>query len=110
MNYTHGPWKVISGAVYRDSDNAPIARMVRDETADEAGITPTERDMNAYLVAAAPDLLVALQAIEWVIDIDTGEYYCPECGHYRKGGYYREEGKHSDSCILATALTAATRH
>ena len=52
-------WKVISGAVHREKDNAPIATMVRTEEASAAGIYPVERDENAKLIAAAPELLEA---------------------------------------------------
>ena len=55
---TLGPWKVVSGAVYTQDDR-PIADMVRNEEASKAGIYPVERDDNARLIAAAPELLEA---------------------------------------------------
>ena len=55
--HTPGPWYCIGGAVYRENDaTAPIAYMCRDERASEAGIYPVERDCNAALIAAAPEL------------------------------------------------------
>ena len=58
--HTPGPWYCIGGAVYRENDaTAPIAYMCRDERASEAGIYPVERDCNARLIAAAPELLAA---------------------------------------------------
>jgi len=58
MKHTKGPWKVVYGEVYT-VDNKPIADMVRDDTAAKAGISPAERDQNARLIAAAPELFEA---------------------------------------------------
>jgi hypothetical protein len=61
VKHTKGPWEVRSGAVYTVEGNKPIATMVRSERATEAGITPVQRDMNTHLIAAAPELLEALE-------------------------------------------------
>jgi len=61
--YTAGPWKMDSGQVVRSSDGAVIANMDRSEEASKAGIYPAERDSNARLIAAAPDMLDALDRI-----------------------------------------------
>ena len=63
MTHTPGPWKTNSGQVVRESDGAVIANMDRSDAASEAGIYPVERDDNARLIAAAPELLDALQYI-----------------------------------------------
>lgn len=63
MKHTKGPWKYESGQVER-MDGAVIARMDRSNAATEAGIYPTERDANAKLIAAAPELLEALKAMQ----------------------------------------------
>ena len=61
---TPAPWYAIGGAVFADADGKrPIARMVRDESASKAGIYPVERDANSRLIAAAPELLEALERI-----------------------------------------------
>ena len=60
VQHTPGPWVVNSGAVFTEP-GAPIANMVRDETATAAGIAPCERDKNARLIAAAPELLETLE-------------------------------------------------
>jgi hypothetical protein len=57
--HTPGPWKMDSGQVVRVSDGAVIANMDRSEEASKAGIYPVERDDNARLIAAAPELLEA---------------------------------------------------
>ncbi len=67
-NYPHtpGPWICHSGAVWKDGPNVypkgqemgiPIARMDREPG---NGTQPVERDSNARLIAAAPELLEAL--------------------------------------------------
>ena len=58
--HTPGPWIYHSGMVWKPDDSAngiPIARMDRDTPATQ----PTERDANACLIAASPDLLEALE-------------------------------------------------
>lgn len=61
MNYTHtpGPWQVNSGMV-ETATGIPIAWMDRKPN---NGTMPVERDQNAKLVAAAPELLEALKAM-----------------------------------------------
>ena len=65
--YTPGPWVCHSGMVYKDGPNVwpkgnengiPIARMDREP---DNGTFPVERDANARLIAAAPELLEALK-------------------------------------------------
>ena len=61
-DFTPGPWICHSGMVWKPDgtpDGYPIARMDRQTEKT----TPTERDANAQLIAAAPDLLAALRAI-----------------------------------------------
>ena len=55
--HTPGPWDVSSGMVWHEG--TPIARMDR-ETPDT---TPVERDCNARLIAAAPELLEAVDLL-----------------------------------------------
>lgn len=49
---TPRPWKVMNGAIYTQDDR-PIADMVRNEEAGEAGIYPVERDENAQFIVQA---------------------------------------------------------
>jgi len=53
--HTPGPWHVASGSVYSET-GATIAHMFREP---ENTIRPVERDTNAALIAAAPELLYA---------------------------------------------------
>ena len=62
--HTPGPWVVAYGSVYRDlpgiceNGGIRIAQMDRSEP----HTAPTERDANARLIAAAPELLAALES------------------------------------------------
>ena len=63
--HTPGPWKVVSGAVETGS-GIPIASMDRESG---NGTLPVERDENARLIAAAPDLRSACSsALAFVLD------------------------------------------
>lgn len=57
--HTPGPWRVCSGMV-ETARGIPVAHMDR---APGNGTQPVERDANARLIAAAPELLAALQRI-----------------------------------------------
>ena len=68
--HTPGPWVYHSGAVWKDGvdvypkgseDGIPIAKIHREPG---SGTLPVERDANARLIAAAPELL---EAIEWFL-------------------------------------------
>lgn len=54
---TPGPWEYESGCVYA-RDGSRLAMMDRDER----GTRPVERDSNARLMSAAPELLAAARA------------------------------------------------
>ena len=66
IEYTKGEWKVVSGMV-ETSTGIPIARMDREPG---NGTIPVERDVNAHLIAAAPDMYEACQLVDraWVGD------------------------------------------
>jgi len=40
-------------------------------------------EADARLMAAAPKLLELLEKIEYVLDIDRGDWFCPSCGMSR---------------------------
>lgn len=70
--FTPGPWVFAYGAVYRadtlhDESSIRIALMDRNEP----HTTPVERDANARLIAAAPELYSACQAaLVWHLTAD----------------------------------------
>ncbi len=57
-DYTPGPWAVISGEVCA-AGYGPIAHCDRENR----NTKPVERDANARLISAAPELLEALEAV-----------------------------------------------
>jgi hypothetical protein len=69
--HTPGPWEVDSGMVQTVTEHTcktpgcgvhiPIALMDRNP---DNGTVPTERDANAYLIAASPDMFDALKDIQ----------------------------------------------
>lgn len=71
--HTPGPWVFAYGSVYRedtlhDESSIRIALMDRNEP----HTMPTERDANARLIAAAPELLSMLRQIDlWLVAPDT---------------------------------------
>lgn len=65
VSFTPGPWVFAYGSVYKgtfetltDHNSLRIALMDRNEPQTQ----PTERDANARLIAAAPELLAACEA------------------------------------------------
>ena len=69
--HTPGPWHTFAGVLYAGTREAPRAiakiskfktHMVGDRVIRE-GIGDREREANTPVIAAAPDLLAALQAI-----------------------------------------------
>lgn len=87
--HTPGPWIEHSGMVWKDGPNVwpkgesvgiPIACMDRESG---NGTMPTERDANARLIAAAPDLLEALGSMIHRFDhlaLDSGKREAVKAG------------------------------
>ena len=64
--HTPGPWTVDSGAVYTawaDNQSPPQRRRIAFMDREEPLTRPVERDANALLAAAAPELLEVLEDI-----------------------------------------------
>ena len=75
--HTPGPWIYHSGMVFKDGPNVypkgkddgiPIARMDREPG---NGTDPCERDANAKLCAAAPELLTCCQSVLLRLDAEA---------------------------------------
>lgn len=59
---TPGPWEISGGAlrIFSEKTNEPIAFVLQCSPEDGLSPTPEKAIANARLIAAAPDLLVAL--------------------------------------------------
>jgi hypothetical protein len=98
MTHTPGPWKV-------KSRDATSHRVIGGGGTIATIITtskhpPEVKLANARLIAAAPQLLEALQALEW---LDIQRYtavFCPRCFQTKKEG-------HVSDCQTKQALAAA---
>jgi hypothetical protein len=67
-----------------------------DRDDQERTLKPSEQKANARLIAAAPALLEALEAVEFVYISPLGTF-CPECRERKKDG-------HKDDCLIGNAL------
>ena len=82
--HTPGPWTIITGSVYKERSSGggdiPIAHMDREIG---NGTVPVERDANARLIAAAPDLLTALEMTVPLLwkghPVHYGDEQCDHC-------------------------------
>ena len=103
--HTPGPWYVremipdgeilIQGGFEIATDEYDVATWVPRGA-------PFRKEADAILAAAAPDLLAALEAVEWVADSDDPKrVYCPWCGNYRK------PYGHSPECEREIAIAKA---
>lgn len=66
--YTPGPWIAVGYQVEVLNDNIPDICNTNPETFGQHGRSNIERRANARLIAAAPDLLAALQEVTMVLD------------------------------------------
>ncbi len=62
-DFTPGPWMLVNGAVYKQRGDHKMLVTIAHMDRAEHHTKPVERDANARLIAAAPDLLEALQEI-----------------------------------------------
>ena len=103
--HTPGPWYAIRNTSYwevRDKN-----RQVADTCATSCRKEPGDEERgeaNARLIAAAPEMLSALKAVEWAgqTDVAEGGYKdaCPMCGEGRRTG-------HIGDCPLHAAIAKA---
>ena len=110
MNTTPGPWYVrrfspeeVREANYIDIVNIPDGKL--SDYPDGWLIAEIDAEhpvdiANARLIAAAPSLLEALEAVEWVA-ISGYDNICPSCAHFWKAT------GHHDDCKLQAAIQLA---
>lgn len=80
-SFTPGPWEVVDTTVYAEkkTENGMYNIFYATVTTFEKCDTPKEElEANARLIACAPDLLEALQAITDLYDTDEGCRSLPE--------------------------------
>ena len=116
---TPGPWYLSFDGGQRDAHVWANANMMACVASVHPGVGEETDEFahNARLIAAAPQLLAACEAVEWSgevrfvpigFDAETGERAsatCIQCGHpyYSPAG----EGRHYDYCQLSAAIRAA---
>ena len=78
--HTPGPWRLEAGRTIVTSSGAFYLAYGSDAHTSLPHFTsPTELDANARLIAAAPDLLAALEAVDNVIElVECGDPQCSD--------------------------------
>lgn len=93
MTHTPGPWTISNAIKTAINSSGKHVAMVNFGI----GISNEEHNANVALIAAAPDLLAALEAVEWFGGLGD---VCPKCRQRKPKG-------HADDCQLALALAKA---
>ena len=96
MKHTPGPWTTIAGSVFTESDS-PCYEIVHGNHLTRSG-TEEQRMADARLIAAAPELLKALEGI--LADVSSYGLAHPEGGRF--------ECDHLDSARAAIAKAKGT--
>lgn len=97
VGHTPGPWSAFAGAVFTGPKSSPtfVARIDKGSSSIPEW---DERDANQQLIAAAPDLLLALQAMLHQFE---------EHEQYADGG---DESLHAtDAAVIAMARAATAK-
>lgn len=115
--HTPGPWNLELDAMDEGdigvfgTGMVPIAIVdVRDFPDDDMSPPRETALANGHLMAAAPDLLAVLRAIEWSgNDAVEGWPCCPSCGAPSLNVDVGEDpgGDHAERCDLAAAIAKA---
>lgn len=104
--HTPGPWIPTTESVGLGRVIASLGQTMEGihwKVAATVLVPDHELPANAYVIAAAKDLLAEVEALEWCIDIQgEGEAFgaCPACGAIDYRG-------HHDGCSLNAALLKA---
>jgi hypothetical protein len=103
--HTPGPWRV-DETDRVVADNAKNFLRTREHpefiVANNVYISGPriERQANARLIAAAPEMLEALKKVEWFGKRIDEQPFCPDCGNYKSYG-------HMTGCELDAAIRKA---
>jgi hypothetical protein len=93
VTHTPGPWEATE-TVVKAKHGGVVARTEYAGNADGG----SER-ANARLIAAAPDMLAVLEAVQWGEQDGSGVSWCPHCHHIYGG--------HTPPCIVRVAIAQA---
>lgn len=93
VEHTPGPWTYDGEYVESLDLDTPVSVATIADCGDSTGA-------NARLIAAAPALLAALEAVQW--SGSTSERRCPCCEYV-----FPDDGGHAKDCDLANAIDAA---
>lgn len=106
MGYTKGPWEII-----RARHGKTIMRIGECSAEEYAGLAWLEvSEENAHLIAAAPDLLEALEALA-----NSAPDACCSDFNHRKGDFHDEGDecppleRYASACLMARAAIARAK-
>ena len=99
--HTPGPWAVVAGSIMVEYGGGFFDLAYVDGTFPNGYLTIAERNANANLMAAAPDLLDVLERI------NAGEPVCSHASHWR--GLVDGWDVHTDLCQAMTAAIAKAK-
>lgn len=117
--HTPGPWEIRELPPDNCGELEPIYRIEGEPTLFltiapcSDGYVPGQNKANAYLIAAAPDLLAELRRLEWSgLDEMDNPGWCPSCGGYdsatKNNLMPSDVCGHRPGCTLAAAIAKAT--
>ena len=114
--HTPGPWKLQFPFIFRDEDSGPCGAIanVRKFTEDsiqwavKGGPAAEANIANARLIAAAPELLEACEALvdECCIFERNGDWCCPFCNNVQETD---RDFEHEPDCPVVSALAAIAK-
>ena len=105
--HTPGPWKWFPSLFGGDHRCVKLESWAGGVRTDIVTVQADTDDMlighaspDGLLIAAAPDVLEALEAVEWSFEVEGAEELCPHCRKHRLDGHLSE-------CIVGKAVAKA---